>query len=288
MVAAQKPLIIASTRNRTLYSAENINVNDEKNCVDCWNTIIFTSPEQIYITETMAVITSLKELLFADWSAQMIPRDKTRLNDPLLSAEPITNLPLKDADILGVKISENIFKELSKTKTPESLHQLFVWQSVAIDPEFEYQTYSSDTKDYIVAENALFQSEDITGMITDPSQLLKPREVEVAPAPSHEVLCANAIKRALMPFNATTTKHKVLLIYANDLALLNSETIATLTANNWFLAIIGDTPTLAAEQKERLESLKTNNIYINALGTTQEAIRDLVTTEYLASLNAKA
>lgn len=277
---ALSPQIIASDRHSTVYSDMRVTV--EKNA-QASHTIIVTTPQGTFQAHTKTELTDPAALQNFSWTGALTPK-KTET----LAPGEITSLPLSDVDLLGVEISRNVTAALqytAGTKKMPPARALVVWQGVAIDPNFVYQSFQSNTFDYVVVENALFQDKHITQAITHPSQALVLGKHELTPPPSHDVLFKNALNRALIPQNAKNTKYKILLMYASDLDRLSTQDITTLSKNNWFVAILGTQDQLSDEDLKKVSPFGLNCIVVNVLGKTLERVKECVIFGYIATIH---
>ena len=277
---ALSPQIIAGDRHATVYSDMRVTV--EKNA-QASHTLTITTPQGTFQVQTNAELKDPTALQNFSWTGALTPK-KTEA----LATGEITSFPLQDVDLLGVEISTNItaaFQYTASAKKLKPARALVVFQGVAIDPNFVYQSFMANTFDYVVVENALFQSEQITQAITHPSQALVLGQHEITPPPSHDVLFDNALSRALMPQNAKSTKHKILLMYASDLDRLSTKDIKTLSQNNWFLAILGSQDRLSDADIQKVAPFGINCIVVNALGKTLDRVRECVVFAYIATIH---
>lgn len=291
-----KPLLISGNRHSSTY----LGIRREPIGENIWleHDFIFSDKNT-----TACVGTTIKclgipreSLVLSDFGA--FTHSKQEHMDDALPTNSIVSLPLQGADLLGVRIADTLYETLSKrlTATPgqdnngtsRPVRELVVWQSVAIDPAFDYQAWYKQY-DYIVVENALFQSEDITQTITDPQQLMSRTTWDLRlPAPSHETLFKNAVSRATMPSNASQVKHKLFLMYASDLPLLSEETLTSFAEYHWIVVVLGDTETETAADKEAFSSKNLDFLYLNCLGKTQEDLKAEIVEFYIDNLPARA
>ena len=282
------PTLVYSGRNTTIYSSEITTVYDSKLGKDVVaHSLIYTDPEK-----TFKMLTSIDAVggMYAPrnimWEGIITP--KKSFNDyERLPLGAIGNLPICGADLLGVHISAGITDWLKKnSRFVFEPRKLVVWQGVAIDPDFRYHTQGKC--DAVVVENALLQSADITQTLTHPSQLLAEDQHGVRMPPSHDTLFSNAVSRASIPHNSETAKHKLFLVYEQDVYLLSDQVLRLFAKNNWYVVVLGDKSLMHVRVEGFLGRYGIDFLYINCLGKTQDRLRDMVVQVYTDKLQAAA
>jgi|GEM_PF-3961851 len=282
-----KPLLIWSTKHSSAYVQFKEAFDPSLHRVCAHQTLIITDKEKTFSLDTVfspAIFQEKPSISNTYFNQFMSFKDGYQSSEEL-SYSKITHLPLRNADVLGVKTSEQLYKQMRAAS--HKVSYLIVWQGVAIDPLFSYQAWRLG-EEYIIVENGLFQPEDITQKITDPDQLLHHSTWHTqANPPSHRTLFLNALSRIQMHSNSSAVKHKIFLMYASDLHLLSSQALQTLKTYGWNVVVLGTSNGDKNATNNLLGAYNIHFMYLNCLYSTQPEIQKKIVQFYMDKLAAE-
>lgn len=280
-----KPLLIHSDRNSTVYLTLTASYLPAAECLHIKNTIITSTKEQTFSVDVSVDAKGIEKKPIVTDTLERNLSFKKPMYEEALPRDTIVQLPLRGADLLGIKICHALHALLPSKDKPLML--LEVWQGVAIDPAFRYQVWDPAC-DYVIVENGLYQSADITQTITDPNQLLMPENWHThQPAPSHGILFKNAVARTTMPSNANSVRHKLFLMYASDAHLLSRESLSAFAEYDWTIILLGDSSTSKTATAELFNMFKVQFAYVDCFNKTQSQLQDEIVRYYLNKVGAQ-